>query len=184
MSLRSGCAAIEGTSRSFRLDSGHTVSGMRVPHQLRDERGVVQAGIAMVHALHLQQLDRLAHIGGRAFLARVRHHLEAALAAAAKELGELRGRVAHLRAAEAEAQQPAVPGAHVFEQGERLVLAAVALHDHDQARADAVFGMRAASIAPSTPSITAASGTPRLVWPCTPRNISACSTRSACARRR
>jgi hypothetical protein len=40
------------------------------------------------------------------------------------------------------AQQPAVPGAQVFEQGERLVLAAVALHDHDQARADAVFGAR------------------------------------------
>jgi hypothetical protein len=42
----------------------------------------------------------------------------------------------------AEAQEPVVPGAQFVEQGERLGLAAVALRDDDQARADGVFGMR------------------------------------------
>ena len=93
----------------------------------------------MIDAVHLQQFDRLAHIGRRAFLARMCGDAEAALAAGAEKAHESRGRVAKLRAAQAKAGDPVGPWHDLIEQSQCLRLAAMALRDNQQAGADAVL---------------------------------------------
>ena len=107
--------------------------------QFAHQRRIVQAGVAMIDAVNLQQVDRFAHIRRRPFFAGMRGDAEAALAAGAEEAHEARRRVADFRPAQAEPGDLIGPWHDLIEQLQRLGLAAMALCADQQAGADAIL---------------------------------------------
>ena len=109
--------------------------------------------------------------------------MQAEFAAAREDARELLGRMAALAAVEADADEAVAVRQRLLERGERRVLAEVAQEAQDQRGARRPSSRwRDVGTRAVRPLITVANGTPRSVWVCGSKNISACTTLSAAAR--
>ncbi len=88
----------------------------------------------MVHAVDVQQVQRLADVFGRAFLARVGAQLQAQFARGGEDALELRRRVADLGGIQSDADEVMQIGLGGPQRGEGFVFAEVAQEAEDQAR--------------------------------------------------
>ena len=101
-------AQLASTTRSLTFDSGHTVSGICVARELGDQRRILVAAHAVVDALDLQHVERLADVRRRALLAGVRDRVQARAARRLREHArELARRVAALAGVEPDADEVA-----------------------------------------------------------------------------
>jgi hypothetical protein len=125
------------------------------------------------------QVQRLIHIGGRAFLAGMGHALQPGLAGGGKHAANLAG-----GCPTSEESSPPRDAAQPFfgaaEGGEGGLLVEMAQEAQDQLRGEAFAA--ASSMPASRPSITVSMGMPRSVWVCGSKKISAWVTPSAAAR--
>src|SRR3546814_14991040 len=78
--------------------------------EARDERGVLEAAVAMVDAVDLEQVERLMHIFGRPLLAGVRDDPEPDGAGAREDALEFRWRMADFGRVETDAVDAIQPG--------------------------------------------------------------------------
>jgi hypothetical protein len=101
-----------------------------------DQRGILEAAIAMVEPVDLEQVERLLDIFGRTFLAGMGDALEAHRCGGGEDALELRGRMADFGRIEAHAGDPVDPGLGLGQRLERVFLVEVAQEAEDQLRGD------------------------------------------------
>ena len=103
-------------------------------HQAGDEIVVLQAPHTVVDPLGAEQVERLPHVLGRAFLPRVRDRAEALGTRPGEHPGELRGRVALLPRVEPDRGEVLAERQRLVEGALRVVLREMAQEAEDQVR--------------------------------------------------
>src|SRR5690606_36012778 len=102
------------------------------------------SGPAVIDARYEQEIEGLAYVVGRAFLAGVRDDAQPLLASLLEHALELARRVAALAGVEADADEFALERQRRLERRERVLLRQVAQEAQDEVRADVVAALRVA----------------------------------------
>ena len=180
---RSCARARSSTTHSLRFDSGHTVSGICSRTSRSTSARILVAAHAVIDALDLEQVERLADVRGGAFLAGVRDRAQAEARAPCEHALELRRRVAALAGVEADADEArsrngsaasSVANASSSERWRRK--------HRISSDGDAVAALARRPSRRAGRRSRPRSATPRAVWVCGSKNSSAWTTLSACAR--
>ena len=86
----------------------------------------------MVHALHLQRIQRFLHIGGRSFFARVGHPPQSQVGGGAEHLGEFRRGMTQFRGVQPHGANRVQMGGGLLQGGKGVRLAKVPHETQDQ----------------------------------------------------
>ena len=124
------------------LDVGQRADSQRgaLASQTFDQFRIFDAAHAVVDAFHVQHVQRVDDVFGRALFACVGHQVQAQLLAARENAGEFFGWMASLAGVQPDADEEVAIRQRLLQGFQGLLFAQVAQEAHDQGRADAQFG--------------------------------------------